>query len=91
MRPSLSELIVAVFNGAPSPQAAESYSARLTALISLYLCFVAAFLVAIYMRAVGRRSDLSPERRLFKIWIGWSTIFAIAMIAAFLLWFYQSV
>ena len=35
MKASLRELIVAVFNGAPSPQAAQTYSAQLTALKKL--------------------------------------------------------
>jgi hypothetical protein len=87
-RVALGDLISAVFNGAPTPEAAAAYSAQLTALISLYLCGVAIFLVGVYMRAVGARQDLSKERKTFKIWIAWSLIFALLMIAAVVARFY---
>lgn len=84
---SLSELVAAVFNGAATPEAAAKYSAQLTALISLYICAIAIFLVGIYIRAVKRRKDLQEERRLFKVWIAWSLIYAILAIAASVLLF----
>ncbi|RTL82398.1 MAG: hypothetical protein EKK29_15930 [Hyphomicrobiales bacterium] len=87
-RASLGDLISAVFNGAPTREAAEAYSAQLTALISLYICFVAIFLAGVYVRAVKKRSDLTEERRAFKVWIAYSLIFALLMIAAYLARFY---
>lgn len=90
-RASLSELISAVFNGAPTPEAAELYSAQLTALISLYICGVAIFLIALYVRAVKKNRALSEERRVFKVWIACSLIFALIVIAAYLLYFFMSV
>jgi len=84
---SIRNLVSAVFNGAPTPELAEKYTAQLTALISLYVCFVAIFVVGIYIRAVKKRPGLTEERRLFKIWIAWSLIFSILMIAAYLVYF----
>jgi hypothetical protein len=91
MRASLRELIVAVFNGAPSPQAAQTYSAQLTALISIYICLVAVFLIGLYIRRAKRTEGLLVEQRLFKIWMAWSLIFAILMIIASLVFFYFSI
>lgn len=91
MRASLSELVVAVFAGAPSPQAAETYSAQLTALISIYLCLVAVFLIGLYIRRAKKAGALSQERRLFRVWIAWSLIFAVLMIVAHLIYFYFSI
>lgn len=87
---SIRELVSAIFNGAPTPQLAERYTAQLTALISLYIDFVAIFLLGLYIRAVGRRRDLTEERRLFKTWIAWSLVFSLLVIAAFLVWFLWS-
>ncbi|MGE5368101.1 MAG: hypothetical protein ACM3PD_00680 [Chloroflexota bacterium] len=91
MRASLRELIVAVFNGAPSPQAAQTYSAQLTALISIYICLVAVFLIGLYIRRAKRTEGLLVEQRLFKIWMARSLIFAILMIIASLVFFYFSI
>ncbi len=84
---SIRELVSAVFNGAPTPELTEKYTAQLTALISLYICFVAIFVIGIYIHAVKKRPGLTEERRLFKVWIAWSLIFSILMIAAYLFYF----
>jgi hypothetical protein len=91
MRASVRELIIAVFNGAPSPQAAQTYSAQLTALISIYICLVAVFLIGVYIRRAKRAEGLLAEQRLFRIWMAWSLIFAILMIIASLVFFYFSI
>lgn len=91
MKASLRELIVAVFSGAPSPQAAQTYSAQLTALISIYICLVAVFLIGLYIRRAKRTEGLLVEQRLFKIWMARSLIFAILMIIASLVFFYFSI
>jgi hypothetical protein len=91
MRASLRELIVAVFAGAPSPQAAESYSAQLTALISFYLTLVALFLAGRYLRAVKNDTTALPERRASRVFVAWALILALLLIAASLVYFYFSV
>ncbi len=90
MRASFTELITAVFKGAPSPEAAETFSAQLTAVISIYLCLVAIFLVGLYIRALKRAEAPSPQGRLFNVWIAWSLIFALAMVALRVAHFYSS-
>jgi hypothetical protein len=87
MAASARELIVAMFNGAPTPEAAAQYSTQITALISLYICLVAVFLVGLYVRAVGKRAGLSPERRDFKVWIAVALMATLLIIAAKLLYF----
>jgi hypothetical protein len=88
---SLSELVSAVFSGAPTPELTEKYTAQITALISLYICFIAIFLIGLYIRAVKKRPGLTEERRLFKVWIAWSSIYAILMITAFVFYFLMTV
>lgn len=90
LKASISDLISAAFNGAPTPEAVEAYSAQLTALISLYICFVAVFVVGVYIRAVKNRAGLSDERKAFKVWIAYSLMFSILLIAAYLIYFYHS-
>lgn len=89
MAAPLSELIVAIFNGAPTPEAAALYSAQLTALIGLYVCLVAVFLVGVYIRSIKKRDGLSPERRDFRVWIAFSLMASLVVIAAKLLYFYE--
>ncbi|PPD43902.1 MAG: hypothetical protein CTY15_08660 [Methylocystis sp.] len=84
---SLSDLVSAVFNGAPTPEATERYTAQLTALISLYICFVGVFMVGLYIRAVNKRQNLDAPRRAFKVWIAWSLMFSILMVAAAVAYF----
>ena len=91
MRASMRELIVAVFNGAPSPEAAQTYSAQLTALISIYICLVAVFLIGLYIRRAKSAEGPLAEQQLFKIWMAWSLTFAILMIIAGLVFFYFSI
>ncbi len=86
MAASLTELMRAVFTGAPTPEAGAVYSAQLTALISLYVCFVAVFMVGLYIRAARKRDDLSPERQAFRIWLGFSLIASLLVVAANLLY-----
>ncbi len=81
-RASLGDLVSAIFNGAPTPEAAEAYTAQLTALISLYICFVALFLVGVYVRAIKGRRDMDERRRTFKIWMAYALMLSIAAIAA---------
>jgi hypothetical protein len=88
MAASLKELIVAVFNGAPTPEAAALYSGQITALISLYICLVAAFLVGLYMRASRKREGLSQTQRDFRFWIAFALMASLLLIAANLLYFY---
>ena len=84
MAASLRELMVATFNGAPTPEAVTRYSAQLNALISLYICFVAVFLIGLYAGAVEAREGLSSERRSFKVWIAYALILSLLLIAAYL-------
>lgn len=88
MAASLTELIAALFTGAPTPAAAAVYSTQLTALISLYVCLVAMFLTGVYIRAVRARPELSPERRDFRVWLAAALIGALLVIAANLLHIY---
>ncbi|MGJ0507878.1 MAG: hypothetical protein ACR652_12300 [Methylocystis sp.] len=90
MRASLKDLVVAIFNGAPSAEAAQAYSAQATALISLYICFVAVFLIAIYIRATKRNAALPAAVQLFRVWIAAALMMAVVMIAAVVTWFYLS-
>lgn len=83
----ISDFFSAIFNGAPTPEATATYTAQVTAAISLYICFVAVFVVGVYIRSVNRRKDLDEPRRAFKVWIAWSLIFSILLVAAYVAYF----
>jgi hypothetical protein len=84
---SIREAVSAIFNGAPTPEAAAKYTAQLTALILIYFSFVAIFLMGVYVRAVERKPAVRAESRLFKIWIAYALICSILMIVAYLIYF----
>lgn len=73
----------ALFNGAPNSAEAEKYTAQVTAAISLYLCFVAVFVIGLYIRRRSRAETTNPEGNKFKIWIAWSLVFSIVVIALY--------
>jgi hypothetical protein len=91
MAASPGELIAAIFNGAPTPEAAARYSAQITAMISLYIVFVALFLVGLYIRRAKQRRDLTPARREFRVWIAFALLASLLIVSANLLLFYASV
>jgi hypothetical protein len=91
MAASPGELIVAIFNGAPTPEAAARYSAQITAMISLYIVFVAVFLVGLYIRRTGQRGNLSPARRGFRVWIAFALLASLLIVSANLLLFCASI
>jgi hypothetical protein len=81
---SISDFFSAVFHGAPDAASAEKYTAQVTAVISLYISCVAAFLVGLYVRSVKAGGAFQAERKTFKVWIAYSLLFSILMIAAYL-------
>jgi hypothetical protein len=84
---AIGDLFSAVFNGAPDQASAEKYTAQITAVISLYIVFVAAFLVGLYVRSVKASAALQAERKTFRVWIAYSLLFSILMIAGYLGYF----
>jgi hypothetical protein len=84
---SIGDLFSAVFNGAPDQASAEKYTGQITAVISLYIVFVAAFLVGVYVRSVKTNAAIEAERKTFRVWIAYSLLFSILMIAGYLSYF----
>ena len=86
---SLSKLIRAIFIGAQPGEEAASYTRQLTALIGLYLCCVALFLLWLFLRRVKNKMTLNPESQKFFIWMiyaGCFSIIAIGIVIGHNLW-----
>ena len=83
---SLRKLIDVIFNGVPANEDAAPYTAQVTALISLYLCFVALFLIGLYVRRIKRREDLAADRKAFWVWMAAALAFSISWIAGYIVY-----
>lgn len=83
---SLSKLVDAIFNGAPANEDVATYTAQVTSLISLYICLVALFLLALFVRRLSRRQDLSEETKSFWIWMAGALAFSILWIAVYIVY-----
>jgi hypothetical protein len=84
---SIADFFSAVFNGAPDEASAQKYTEQVTAVISLYIVFVAIFLVGVYVRSVKANPSAENERKTFKVWIAYSLLLSILMIAGYLGYF----
>lgn len=83
---SLTKLVMAIFNGAPADEDVAHYTSQVTSLISLYICFVALFLLALLERRLKKRADLSNDSRSFWIWMARAMAFSILWIAGFIVY-----
>lgn len=83
---SLRKLVAAIFNGVPANEDAAPYTAQITALISIYLCFIALFLIGLYIRRLKRRTDLPAELTRFWTWMAMALAFPVFWIAACLVY-----
>lgn len=83
---SLRKLIDVIFNGVSVNEDVAPYTMQVTALISVYLCFVALFLIGVYVRRLKRRADLSADRQAFWIWMASALAFSIFWIAGYVIY-----
>ena len=83
---SLRKLVDVIFNGVPANEDVAPYTAQITALISIYICFVALVLIGLYIRRLKRRVDLPADRMAFWIWMTTALAFSVFWIAAYLVY-----
>lgn len=83
---SLRKLVDVIFNGVPANEDVAPYTAQITTLISIYICFVALFFIGLHIRRVKSRVDLPAEQMAFKIWMATALAFSVFWIAAYLVY-----
>lgn len=83
---SLRKLVDVIFNGVPANEDVAPYTAQITTLISIYICFVVLFLIGLYIRRVKSRVDLPAEQMAFRIWMATALAFSVSWIAAYLVY-----
>ena len=77
---SLSKLIRAIFIGAQPGEELAAYTRQLTAIIGLYLCGVALFLLWLLLRRVKNKMARNAESQKFFIWMIYAGCFSILAI-----------
>ena len=60
---SITNLITAIFVGAPEGMDVSKYTFQVTALISLYICLIIAFVSILFVRRLGRGPSIPAERK----------------------------
>lgn len=83
---SIHRIVNAIFNGVPSGEDVATYTAYVTSLISIYICFVALFFVALWILRLQKRQDLNEASKSFWIWMSAAMAFSILGIACFLIY-----
>ncbi len=83
---SLTRLINAIFNGTPANENVASYTAQVTYLISLYVCFVALFLLTLFIQRLKKRLDINESSRSLWIWMAGAMAFSIFWIAGYIVY-----
>jgi hypothetical protein len=83
---SLHRLVNAIFNGAPANENVAPYTAQVTSLISLYICFIALFLLALFVRRLQKRLDTTESSKSFWIWMAAAMAFSILWIAGYIVY-----
>jgi len=80
---AIQKWVAAIFNGAPSDELGK-YTAQTTALIGLYVCFIAIFLTALFLRRLQKRPPANPERKILLLAVVCAALLAFAGVAIYL-------
>lgn len=83
---SLPKLVSAIFNGAPANEDVALYTGQVTSLISLYICFVALFLLALFILRLKKSRRLTEASKSFWTWMTSALAFSIVWIACFIIY-----
>jgi hypothetical protein len=83
---SLPKLVNAIFNGAAANEDVASYTSQVTSLISLYICFIALFLLALFILRLKKWRLLSEASKSFWTWMVAALAFSILWIAFFIIY-----
>ena len=82
----LPRIVDAIFNGVPSGEDVAPYTVYVTSLISIYICFLALFLVALWIFRLQKRQDLNEASKSFWIWMSAAMAFSILGIAFYMIY-----
>ena len=83
---AIEKFVAAIFNGAPSDELGK-YTAQTTALIGLYICFIAIFLTALFLRRLLNRPAANRERNIVLLVVTCAALLAFAGVAIHLVSF----
>jgi hypothetical protein len=81
---SIRNLITAIFVGAPEGVDVSKYTFQVTALISLYICLIIAFVSILFIRRVKRGPSIPVERKTVLSLISYSIILSSVGVALYI-------
>lgn len=81
---SIRNLITAIFVGAPEGMDVSKYTFQVTALISLYICLIIAFVSILFIRRVKSGPSIPVERKTVLSLISYSITFSTATLTLYI-------
>ena len=83
---AIQKFVSAIFNGAPSDELGK-YTTQTTAVIGIYICFVAIFLTGLYVRRLRNRPPINRDRENALLPVTYATLLALGGTAVFIVYF----
>jgi hypothetical protein len=83
---AVQKFVSAIFNGVPSDELGK-YTPQTTAVIGIYICFIAIFLTGLYLRQLHNRPPINHDRENTLLTVTYATLLALSGTAIFIVYF----
>jgi hypothetical protein len=83
---AIQKFISAIFNGVPNDEL-DKYTTQITAVIGLYICFIAIFLTGLYVRRLHNRPPVNLDRKNSLLSVAYSMLFGAGGVAIYIVFF----
>ena len=83
---TIQKFVSAIFNGVPSDELGN-YTTQTTAVIGIYICFIAIFLTGLYVRRLHNSPPIKHDRGNALVAVTYATLFALSGTAIYMVYF----
>ena len=83
---AIQKFISAIFNGVPSDEL-DKYTTQITAVIGLYICFIAIFLTGLYVRRLHNKRPVNFDRKNALLSAAYSMLLGVGGVAIYIVFF----
>jgi uncharacterized membrane protein YhaH (DUF805 family) len=83
---AIQKFVSAIFNGVPSDELGK-YTTQTTAVIGIYICFIAIFLTGLYVRRLHNRPPIKHDRENALVAVTYATLLALSGTAIYIVYF----
>ena len=83
---AIKKFVSAIFNGVPSDELGK-YATQTTAVIGIYICFIAIFLTGLYVRRLHNGPPIKHDRGNALVAVTYATLLALSGTAIYIVYF----